>query len=35
VDPDWLLGVARRHLAPEAAVREDLVPDDVFLTVRR
>ncbi|MHB8836601.1 MAG: class I SAM-dependent methyltransferase [Candidatus Methylomirabilia bacterium] len=35
VDPAWLLGFARRHLAPEAAVREDLVPDDVFLAVRR
>lgn len=35
VDPDWLLGFARRQLAPQALVREDLVPEDAFLTVRR
>jgi SAM-dependent methyltransferase len=35
VDPAWLLDFARRRLSPNAEVREDLVPDDVFLTVRR
>ena len=35
VDPAWLLGFAREHLSPTAEVREDLVADDVFLTVRR
>jgi SAM-dependent methyltransferase len=34
VDPAWLLDFARRRLSPDAVVREDLVPDDVFLTVR-
>jgi SAM-dependent methyltransferase len=35
VDPAWLRAFAREHLSPAAEVREDLVPDDVFLTVRR
>jgi SAM-dependent methyltransferase len=35
VDPDWLLDFARERLSPDAEVREDLVPDDVFLAVRR
>ena len=34
VDPAWLLDFARERLSPSALVREDLVPDDVFLTVR-
>jgi SAM-dependent methyltransferase len=35
VDPAWLLDFARERLSPDAEVREDLVPDDVFLAVRR
>jgi SAM-dependent methyltransferase len=35
VDPAWLLAFARERLSPGAEVREDLHPDDVFLTVRR
>lgn len=35
VDPEWLLAFARERLSPTAAVREGLVPDDVFLSVRR
>ena len=35
VDPAWLLAFARERLSPLATVREDLVPDDVFLSVRR
>lgn len=35
VDPAWLLAFAREHLSPNAVVREDLHPDDVFLIVRR
>jgi SAM-dependent methyltransferase len=35
VDPAWLLDFARGRLSPNALVREDLVPDDVFLSVRR
>ena len=35
VDPAWLLDFARERLSPGAVVREDLVPDDVFLSVRR
>jgi SAM-dependent methyltransferase len=34
VDPAWLLTFAREELSPGAQVREDLHPDDVFLTVR-
>jgi len=34
VDPAWLLAFAREKLSPTATVREDLVFDDVFLTVR-
>ena len=35
VEPAWLLAFARERLSPNAGVREDLHPDDVFLTVRR
>lgn len=35
VDPAWLLDFARQRLCAHAEVREDLHPDDVFLTVRR
>ena len=35
VDPVRLLAFAREHLARTATVREDLVPEDVFLSVRR
>jgi len=35
VDPAWLLDFARQRLSPDAEVREDLVKDDVFLSVRR
>jgi SAM-dependent methyltransferase len=35
IDPAWLLAFARERLSPNAQVREDLCPDDVFLTVRR
>ncbi|HEY6000122.1 MAG TPA: class I SAM-dependent methyltransferase [bacterium] len=35
VDPAWLLAFARERLSPDARVREDLHPDDVFLVVRR
>ena len=35
VDPVELLRFASDELSPGAAVREDLVPDDLFLTVRR
>jgi hypothetical protein len=35
VDPARLLAFARERLSPGATVREDLHPDDVFLSVRR
>jgi SAM-dependent methyltransferase len=35
VDPAWLLAFARERLSPDAEVREDLHPDDVFLVVRK
>jgi SAM-dependent methyltransferase len=35
VDPVRLLSFARERLAPGAEVREDLVPEDIFLSVRR
>ena len=35
VDPAWLFSFARERLSPHAEAREDLVPDDVFLSVRR
>jgi SAM-dependent methyltransferase len=35
VDPDRLLDFARERLSPAASVREDLVPDDVFLSIQR
>jgi len=34
-DPVELLGFAREALSPAAVVREDLVPGDLFLSVRR
>jgi len=35
VDPAWLLEFARGHLTPRAVVRDDLVPDDIFLSACR
>jgi len=35
VDPTWLLAFARDRLSPQADVRDDLVPDDIYLSAYR